>query len=107
MYHIYDKVQKDTVTKEWMVCVRHKICAKFKMTNTSDVQTPREMEGVSIATPSTIANSSSNTIGGIHTIIEDKKRSINAVYVSDSWMNEDPYEIMKVIQAIQYHVFKI
>ena len=54
MYHIYDKVQYDAVKKYWMVCMHHKIFANSKMTNTSDVQAPREIEGASIAMPSTI-----------------------------------------------------
>ena len=89
-----------------MVCVHHKICTDFKMTNISDVQTPREIEGVSVATSSNITDSSSNMTVGIPTTIEDKKRRIDAVYASDSWMDEDPYEILKMRQVVIYHVFK-
>ena len=57
------------------------------MTNTSDVQTPREIEGASIATPSTIADSSSSTTGGISTTIEDEKDGL-ALYTQAvvGWM---------------------
>ena len=44
------------------------------MKNTSGAQTPREIEGASIATASTIADSSSNTIDGVPTTIEDRKK---------------------------------
>ena len=88
-----------------MACMHHKICTKFKMTNTSDVQTQREIEGVSINMPNTITDSSSDTIGGVPTTIEVKKRKIEAIYASGSWMDEDPYEITKVRQVIQNEVF--
>ena len=89
-----------------MVCVHHNICINFLMTNTSDVQTPREIEGVFIAMPSTIIDSSSNSICGVPTTIEDKIRRIDAVYTSSSWIDEDQYEIIKVRQVIRKHVFK-
>ena len=37
--------------------------------------------------------------------IEDKKRKINAVYASGSWMAEDSYGIMKVKELNRNHVF--
>ena len=59
-----------------MVCVHHRICTKFKMTNTSDVQIPMEIEGVSIATPSNITDSISDRTGGVPTTIEDTKEGL-------------------------------
>ena len=78
----------------------------FMMINTSDIQTPSEIEAASIATASTITDSRSNTTTIVPTSIEGKKRKINAIYSSGRWMDEDPYEIMKVRQVIRNHVFK-
>ena len=89
-----------------MVCVHHKICTNFKTKHNSDVQHPTEIKGASVVTPSTIPDSSSNMIGGIHTTIKDKKRIIDIVYTSCSWMDKDSYGIMKVRQVIQNQVFK-
>ena len=76
------------------------------MTNTSDIQNLSEIEAMSIATASTIIDSRSNTTTTVPTSIEGKKRKINAVYSSGRWMDEDPYEVMKVRQVIINHVFK-
>ena len=76
------------------------------MLNNSDVQTPREIGDASITTASIIIDASSNNAGRVPTSIEDKKKKIDAVYPSSSWIDEDPYEIMKVRQLIRNHVFK-
>ena len=87
--------------------IDHKICTIFIMLHNSDIQTPREIGGASITTASTITDTSSNAAGRVPTTIDDKKRRIEAVYASGSWMDEDTYEILKVRQLIRDHVFKI
>ena len=68
------------------------------MTGPTDIQHPMEIWGDIITTASTITNDCSNTAGRVPMYIDDKKRKINTVYISGSWMDEDPYEIMKVKQ---------
>ena len=76
------------------------------MKDDSDVQTPREIGGTSIYEASTISNASNITASRRNTIIDDKKRKIEAIYASSSWMVEDPFEIMTVKSLIRTNVFK-
>ena len=66
------------------------------MIDGSHVQNPMEIWGDIVTTTGTITNDCSNTAGRVHMYIDDKKRKINTVYTSGSWMDEDPYGIMKV-----------
>ena len=77
------------------------------MNDDSDVQTPREIGGVSIYEASAILDASIITASREHTILEEKKRKIEAIYASRSWMDEDQYEIDKVKRVIRLNFFKI
>ena len=89
-----------------MVDVDHKICTIIIMNNDSNVQTSREIGGVSIYEASTITDASTITASKEHTILEEKKTKIKAIYASRSWMDEDQYEIDKVKRVIRSNVFK-
>ena len=76
------------------------------MNDNSDVQTPREIGGASICEASTITDASNNTEDRVPTTIDEKKKKIEAVYASSSWMDEDRYETLKVKSLIRTNVFK-
>ena len=58
---------------------------------------------VSVASVTTNAESA-NTDNGLS--IEEKKRKIDAIFLSQQWNDEDEYEITKIRQVIRNHIFK-
>ena len=59
--------------------------------------------GVSVVSGITNAESTS-TVNRLS--IEDKKRKIDAIFLSQQWNDEDEYEITKIRQVIRNHIFK-
>ena len=72
------------------------------MTGAEISQTVQDTE-VSVVSGITNAEST-NTDNGLS--IEDKKRKIDAIFLSQQWNDEDEYEITKLRQVIRNHIFK-
>lgn len=72
------------------------------MTNGSIDHTVQDTN-VSVVSGITSAEST-NTDNGLS--IEEKKRKIDAIFLSQQWNDEDEYEISKIRQVIRNHIFK-
>ena len=65
----------------------------------------RTVQDAEISVVSGITNAeSTSTDNGLS--IEDRKRKIDAIFLSQQWIDEDEYEITKIRQVIRNHIFK-
>ena len=72
------------------------------MTNANSTRTVHDSEGSIV---SGITNEeSTNSETGLS--LDDKKRKIDAIFLSQQWNDEDEYEITKIRQVIRNHIFK-